>query len=190
MEIIRIGENKLKLILTGEDLEKHHLKLDSLDYDNTETRRVLWQILDEAKQKTGFDAASERTLVQAYPGRKSGCEIYITRLSNHTPGLKGRHSIFRFYDPTTLFSVCRTLSTGTRKYDGALYKDDQDFYYLCLKESLASSIQKEDALSPLSFVEEYAQRVKSTSFFAYIKEHGSCLLASRAVETLSDFSSF
>lgn len=188
MEIIRIGENKLKLILSNEDLEKHHLKLESLDYDNTQTRRVLWQILDEAKQKTGFDAAAERTLVQAYPGRKSGCEIYITRLSASSPSLRGKHSIFRFYDPSMLFSVCDTLKKSARKYEGALYRDDRDFYYLCLKEPLLGSIQKEEALSPLSFVEEYAQRIKSTDFFAYIKEHGTCLIESDAIETLSDFS--
>ena len=186
MEIIRIGENKLKLILTDEDLKKHRLSFESLDYDNTETRRILWQILDEAKQKTGFDAASEKTLVQAYPGRKSGCEIYVTRLCARSPSLRGRHSVYCFADPAGLFSVCRALAHSEHKYESALYKDEKDYYYLCIKEPLAGSIQKEDLLTPLSFIEEYAKRVKEGVFFAYIKEHGACLWEEGAIEALCE----
>ena len=185
MEIIRIGENKLKLILTDEDLARHHLRLEGLDYDNTETRRVLWQILDEAKQITGFDAAAERTLVQAYPGRKSGCEIYVTRLSSREPILRGRHSVYRFEDILSLAAVARELLRGERRYESALYRDECGAYYLVLKEHLQSSIQKEDQLSPLSFIEEYAPRLRSTSFFPYIREHGACLKEREALEALA-----
>ena len=184
MEIIRIGENKLKLILTDEDLKKHHLCLEGLDYDNTETRRVLWQILDEAKQITGFDAAAERTLVQAYPGRKSGCEIYVTRLSAREPLVRGHHSVYRFEDILSLFAVARELVHSERHYESALYRDECGAYYLALKEQLQSSIQKEDQLSPLSFIEEYAPRIKSGVFFTYIKEHGRCLRERDALSAL------
>lgn len=187
MEIIRIGENKLKLILTDEDLEKHHLKFETLNYDNTETRRILWQILDEAKQKTGFDAAAEKTLVQAYPGRKSGCEIYVTRLNARTSSVRGRHSVFRFEDASELFTVCYELSRRGRHYEAALYEDEKEHYYLCIKEPPVSSIQKDELLSPLSFIEEYGQKLKGNTFFSYIKEHGACLIDAGAIEALCHF---
>ena len=186
MEIIRIGENKLKLILTDEDLQKHRLTFESLNYDNTETRHILWQILDEAKQKTGFDAASEKTLVQAYPGRKSGCEIYVTRLSARNTSLRGRQSVYCFNDPSALFTVSKALTHSERKYESALYKDEKGYYYLSIKEPLTSSIQKDDLLTPLSFIEEFAKRVKENVFFAYIKEHGECLWEEGAIEALCE----
>lgn len=186
MEIIRVGENKLKLILTDEDLKKHRLSFESLSYDNTETRRILWQILDEAKQKTGFDAASEKTLVQAYPGRKSGCEIYVTRLCAKSASVRGRQSVFCFRDPSSLFAVSRALLHSAHTYESALYKDEKEFYYLSLKEPLSSCIQKDDLLSPLSFIEEYGKRVKDGVFFAYIKEHGKCLWENGAIEALCE----
>ncbi len=186
MEIIRIGEHKLKLILTDEDLKKHKLTLDKLDYGNTETRRILWQILDEAKEKTGFDAAQDKTLVQAYPGRKSGCEIYVTRLGARSGGLRGRHSIFCFSDPADLFTVSRELAHAGTRYDSALYKDEKGYFYLCIKETLVSSIQKEELVTPLSFIEEYGKRIKDSVFFAYIKEHGECLWETSAIEMLSE----
>ena len=186
MEFIRIGEHKIKLILTDEDLKKHKLTLESLDYGNTETRRILWQILDEAKQKTGFDAAKDKTLVQAYPGRKSGCEIYVTRLNPSNSSPRGRYSVFYFRDACDLFTVAKELSHAEHKYESALYKDEMDRLYLCLKEPLVQSIQKEELLTPLSFIEEFGKRIKDFLFFPYIKEHGVCLWENGAIEALCE----
>ena len=62
MELILINEKKLKIMLSPEDMREYEIDPDSVDYDKTETRRAFWSILDEAKHRTGFDAASERVL--------------------------------------------------------------------------------------------------------------------------------
>jgi len=186
LEIIRIGENKLKLILSDEDLLKYHLKFESLDYDNTETRRVLWAILDEAKKKTGFDAAADRTLVQTYPGRKGGCEIYVTRQTDAHPAVGSNTFIYRFAQEESVFTVCRLLRMKREDYASALYRTADGFYYLALTPK-ETPHGKENLLSPLSFVEEYAQRIKSNGIFAYIKEHGTCLFSKDAAERLANF---
>ena len=186
MEIIRIGENKLKLILTDEDLLKYHLKFESLHYDNTEMRRILWTILDEAKKKTGFDAAAERTLVQTYPGRKGGCEIYVTRQAEEKHGQGGNLFIYRFTDADAVFSVCRLLSPISARYESMLYRACDATYYLVLYPKERAS-EKENLLSPLSFIEEYAQRIKSSGALSYIKEHASLWIPSKAVERLEKF---
>ncbi len=81
MEHILISENKLKVTLDAADMKNLSLSCDDIDYDNTETRRALWSILDEAKHKTGFDAASKRVFIQVYPSKGGGCELYVTKLS-------------------------------------------------------------------------------------------------------------
>ena len=80
MELILISDKKLKVMLSASDMQKYELDNDTIDYDNTETRRAFWQILDEAKHKTGFDAASEKVFIQVYPSRGGGCEMYVTKL--------------------------------------------------------------------------------------------------------------
>lgn len=75
-----ISDSKLKIMLTKEDLKEYALDCNTLDYENTETRRAFWSILDEAKHRTGFDAASEKVFVQVYPSRAGGCEMYVTKL--------------------------------------------------------------------------------------------------------------
>ncbi len=80
MELIVISDSKLKIMLSGEDMKQYSIDCETLDYENTETRRAFWSILDEAKQRTGFDAASEKVFVQVYPSKDGGCEMYVTKL--------------------------------------------------------------------------------------------------------------
>ena len=69
MELIKISDSKLKIALTPTDMEKYSLDIQTMDYDKTETRSAFWQLLDEAKHKTGFDAASEKIFVQIYSSK-------------------------------------------------------------------------------------------------------------------------
>lgn len=187
MEIIRIGDNKLKLILNDEDLEKYNLKFESLDYDNTKTRRVLWSILDDAKQKTGFDAAAERTLVQAYPGRKGGCEIYVTRQDAPRAAANKRVRLYRFSDSESLFSACHALFLATQKQESELYLSADDTFYLKIHTKEGESGTHGNLLSSLSFLEEYAIRGKCGALCAYIEEHGTRLIAHDAIEKIAAF---
>ena len=82
MELLPINEQKIKIMLSHEDLAAWQLSPDTIDYNTTETRRAFWGILDEAKKKTGFDAAKEKVFVQLYPAKNGGCEMYVTKLGN------------------------------------------------------------------------------------------------------------
>ena len=73
MELIKISDTKLKITLTKDDMIRYELNCDTIDYDNTETRKAFWNILDHAKHVTGFDAASERVFIQLYPDKGGGC---------------------------------------------------------------------------------------------------------------------
>ncbi len=118
MELLRINDRKLKVMLTKEDLADLSLTCDTIDYDNTETRRAFWSILDEAKHKTGFDAAKDKVYVQVYPSRSGGCEIYVTRLSEGTASapvsfcksLFPERTLFRFEKLEDMLSACACLA--------------------------------------------------------------------------------
>ena len=81
MELILISRNKLKVMLTAEDMSAYSLSCDSIDYDNTQTRRAFWSILDSAKHQTGFDAAGNRVFIQVFPSKGGGCELFVTKLA-------------------------------------------------------------------------------------------------------------
>ena len=83
LELNLMGQDKLRVILTPFDMIKYDLTCDKIDYDNTETRKAVWSILDYAKHETGFDAATGRICIQVYPEKNGGCEIYITKLQKN-----------------------------------------------------------------------------------------------------------
>lgn len=78
MELILIGTDKLKVMLTEEDMKFYAIEFERLDYGNTETRRAIWSILDEAKRQIGFDAARDRIYIQAYKNIAGGCELFVS----------------------------------------------------------------------------------------------------------------
>ena len=49
MNIILISDDRLKVILTDRDLSGYGIRIEDIDYGNTETKRVFWTILDKAK---------------------------------------------------------------------------------------------------------------------------------------------
>ena len=193
MELLRISERKLKVMLSDEDMERYRLDKESLDYDTTETRSAFWQILDEAKHKTGFDAGGEKLFVQIYPSRGGGCEMYVTLVGEEDeevhrlpkrPLVRGYESVYRFETLALLLEVCRKLSElGYRDESSAFVAEGA--YYLIIREKLESSIMSPKALGEFSFIEEYGTRLSGGVRLAHLREHGKCLEEAHAVELFS-----
>ena len=80
MEFILINDNKIKVMLTEEDLQEFEIEADELDYSNTDTKKMFWDVLSRAKRLTGFDTDGQRVLVQLYPSRHGGCEMFVTKI--------------------------------------------------------------------------------------------------------------
>ena len=205
MELILISDNKLKIMLTEEDMFKYEICAESIDYDNTETRRAFWQILDEAKHRTGFDAASERVFIQVYPSRGGGCEMYVTKLGEASPindggtrrplvshggeqaKIRGRTVLFIFRSFNALAAVCSRLREMGYSDESAAYcARDGDGYFLTLTEHMPTVLSKRTSVGEYSFIEEYGKRRLGVLEAAYIKEHCICIEARDAVGVLSE----
>ena len=139
MELILINDKKLKIMLTPEDMKEYEIDPENADYAKTETRRAFWSILDEAKHKTGFDAASERVYIQLYPSREGGCEMYVTKVGLLPKGVRSsekgmlrvageRALAYRFSELSHLLRVCRELARIEFSADSAAYSDGEAYY--------------------------------------------------------------
>ena len=191
MELIKISDTKLKIMLTAEDMARYAIASESLNYENTETRRAVWQILDEAKQRTGFDAASDRVLIQAYPSRSGGCELYITKITQDIPyhtterrsNPEGKMRIYAFEGLANLIALCHCLQGSEYKGESSAYAVEGGRYYLVLKEAGEPSGGMPPSYHP---AQEFGDPVSSASGkLAYIKEHAECLCPQDAVLHLS-----
>lgn len=207
MELILISDSKLKIMLTNEDMREYSLDCKSLDYANTETRRAFWSILDEAKHRTGFDAARERVFVQVYPSLRGGCEMFVTKIGDadikndyrrgttykdgrdlETSELIGyksnkreialkRTMSFKIRNISTLLALCRRLDSMKYAGQSGAYRDDRGAWYLILEERGNRNL--------IDFISEYGESVDSDFLDAYISEHGKIICSGDAIKTLA-----
>ena len=190
LELLLISENKIKISLTKEDLDGHGITSDDLDYDNTETRRVFWTLLDEVKGKTGFDAAKTRIFIQIYPLRDGGCELYVSKIKDAErvsaaengrfcyTGIKKRYGkdggVFRFDEIEQLLLVCRRLKVIGYRKRASVFSEGKTRFFLSLEEYGERC----------SFISEYGEKQDAEASLLYIREHCETICSGDAVERL------
>ena len=194
MKMLLITEDELKVALTKGDLEGFGIKIEDIDYDNTETRRVFWSILDDAKRQTGFDAALSRIFIQIYPCSDGGCDMYVSRIGADKSGRSGRRHgvacavekpvsrgvetsrIYGFYRVEELLSACKALrGAGKLVRSSAYVLDGSETCYLLLEDN---------GVDVSAEVTEYGERCVGKYIFEYILEHCEPICLDTAVSTL------
>ena len=80
MKIETCGEDRLKITLARDDLHDMAISFEELNYAKMETRRVIWELLDQANRQMGFDISQGRLIIEALPMIDGGCVLYFTLL--------------------------------------------------------------------------------------------------------------
>lgn len=170
MELMKIGHNALKVTLSREDMELYDIEFDMLDYQNSETRRVIWSILDEAKRSLGFEVARDSLYIQAFRSKCGGCELFVSR--EERKAQKPKPTLFKFADTENLLRGCARLNNCGFSGESFAYLGDGGEFYL---EILAA--EKE-----YTYLDEISRRLPHSEEF--LNEHAK-LLCENAVETLA-----
>ena len=197
MELTPIGKEKLEITLTRKDMQRFRLTAERLDYQNTETRRAVWTILDTAKRQTGFDAAKGQIRIDALPGKEGGCVIFITKTNSDTEKTmngakeksrlpeKGGKSIYGFSEISELLAACRFLSERRYKGESAAFAEEskkaKNKYYLLL----TSREKNPHAVFEAMFIAEFGSKITCELAPAYINEHCKCICEKNAVKVLA-----
>ena len=212
MEIIMISESKLKVMLDAEDLQSFSITADELDYNNTETKRMFWEVLNRAKQSSGFQTDGHRVLVQLYPSRSGGCEMFISKLGlichsereedgeptltamiaknprmqsskpSHTNSANS--AVFGFDSMACLLAVCRRLESLAYDGESEAYLGEDRRCYLFLSDLALSPYLPFDEYS---FIGEFGTPENLNSLRHYVQEHASPICTDGAVACLSQF---
>ena len=206
MEFILISEDKIKVTLTEAELEEFDLVAEQLDYANTETKRMFWDVLSRAKSRTGFDTDGQKVLVQLYPSRDGGCEIFVTKIGSMYRELgddpldsearpiametvspkrrkklpapdRVRYAVYSFSTLEDMIRVCRELERQGYPDESASYISDEQAFYLVL--STHSSPER------YPFILEFGEEESSRSAVQILSEHATPIKAERAVSALA-----
>jgi negative regulator of genetic competence, sporulation and motility len=193
MELKLVNENKLKIVLTNEDMALMDITFEEMDYnEDVVTRRVLWEILDKAKRQTGFDVGTENLYINVHSDKNGGCLIYVTKdtkksvLHTHTyekkyktkfyTGIKKKRLLYVFDNSEVLIEVCNQLSMMNYNGKSDIYADDKK-YYLYIEDNIDF---------PLDSISEYGVLINNPLFSFYLDEHTKKILAADAVKKFSE----
>ena len=198
MELRLVNENKLKITLTNEDMALLDITYEEMDYpDDIGTRRVLWEILDEAKRQTGFDAGSgkEKLYIKVHPDKGGGCFMYITKGDEpqvyhksdpHTyekkfksklyTGVKKKRVLYMFHNSENLLEACNQLNLTGYSGKSDIFADESRYY-----------LYIEDNREPwLDLISEYGVLINNPYFGFYLDEHTKKIMSSDAVKMFSE----
>ncbi|MBO7273516.1 MAG: adaptor protein MecA [Clostridia bacterium] len=200
MELIRISNSKLKIMLTPMDMRQFELSTDNFYDDSEKMHRSFRLLLDEVKRQSGFEADDHRISVQYFPSREGGCEMFISNLSGdkekgscaltpaqemqpapRTRGSFSRSFAYRFDGLDELLSVCRRLLPMDYINASSAWRDDGGQYYLFLNTFAASPFATPEELY---FVVEYGTIENASQLRLYLAEHGTVLCAEDAIGKL------
>ncbi len=204
MELIRISARKLKLMLTSADMSHFELDSKTMECDPAKTHHAFRRLLNELKEKTGFQVDHDRLAVQYFPSREGGCEMFISNLgeespddTSETPTVKHgllphrapvritdcfhRELAYRFKSLAHLLLVCERLGKLGYIGESEAYRDQHGRYHLFLTLLAASPFSIPDELG---FLVEYGCIENASGARIYLREHGSPICKEHAVETL------
>ncbi len=198
MELIMINSEKMKIMLTREDMTYYNIKMYSLGHTGNNVREAFSRVLEDIKSETGFDTVTEKSILQVYPSRDGGCEVYVTRLGgkgdegvptdNTKSGRDGARLsvkkwledvVFVFESITDTIDACRLLSALGYAYGSRLYEKDGKYYLFLEDDTCGINLTGE-----LCRLADFGKKIGGRITEAYIYEHCKLLIAERAVENL------
>lgn len=207
MELIRISESKLKIMLTPTDMYHFDLKNEDFGDDSQKMRHAFKNLLREVKRQIDFDADDERLSVQYFPSREGGCEMFLTQLPSHIRSEKGKKErqseterpneraslavkecsfhldkAYRMETLRELLAACQRLVKSPYISQSTVFKDERSRYFLILSIFSPSPFSIPDALC---FLSEYGTLQGVREVTLYIREHGSVICEKNAVQTLA-----
>ena len=192
MEVLLIGEAKLKIILTEEEVRRYKLDVSEPLKDTARVRRALWSILEAARGKVSFDPTGDKVLIQLYP-TKSGCEMFVTKLgilsresaklvtgSDRITLLTKRKRLYRFENKADLLCAVRAI----KKHPSAVLPRGDVFvgqgsYILSVEE-----YGRGDELPEFPSLAEFGEQL-SADASNYVEEHLCRITNGDAITRLS-----
>jgi adapter protein MecA 1/2 len=82
MKIEKINDNKIRCILTRDDLEVRHIKLSEIAYGSEKARSLFKDMMEQASHQFGFEADNIPLMIEAIPMPNECIILDITKVSD------------------------------------------------------------------------------------------------------------
>jgi len=195
MNIEIISQDKLKVDLSLNDLDKYDLDYLSISTESPGTKRMLKDIQFEAGEVSGFSTKNCKLLIEVLPGKADGCVLYLTKMPAResrkrrlrVPGNYNTAASTYILTCGCVEDVIDAINCFTGYPDIPLKKSslyNLSEKYLLTFTPVRFGLDSGRLSSLLASLSEYGRTEKSTPVKeAVLAEHGSTIKDGRAVES-------
>ena len=210
MKIEKLTENKIRIILNMEDLEKNNINFESLHTNTPEIQTMILSILDKAEKEVGFYTQDSKILIEAISSFDGNFVFIITKSntsSTFPPSFTTKKPIakrktFKLNTNTIIYSFqnfdafcdfCKALYIEflSHKSLELICKNTSLYFYNNNYYLLISGINNnyEHLNVFFSVISEFTDRVDNCkNFDAKLVEHGKVIFKKNAIHnTLNIF---
>ena len=190
MDFLLIGESKIKIVLSESEAAEHNLDECISESLDAGVRRSFWRILDKARDAVGFDPSGDKVLIQLYPIKGGGCEMFVTKLgilpessarlvsrSSRLSVLQRQISLYYFDSMDDLIGASKAIKAqvGNEKIVSDVYLFGMH-YFLSIEEYGKGG-------EPIEFLSilEFGSRL-TADLCSYIHEHAKLLTAGDGID--------
>jgi adapter protein MecA 1/2 len=205
MNIEQLNSEKLRIVLSDDDLKKYNLDYMSISTESAATRLLVTDILIDAKNMAGFTTKNSKLLIEVLPGKNNGCVLYLTKMPltvqqkfrtkanqqslNLSALLQDQNDYI--FSSNNLEDTIDAINCFAGYPDVPLSKSAlYDFHgqYHLIFSPVYVGTDKQRLCSLLGLLSEYGQTQKTNPLHeALIAEHGNAIADSRAVENIMRF---
>jgi adapter protein MecA 1/2 len=203
MKIEKINDNKIRITLTFDELEKRKISLNDIEKDSTLAKELLFNLLEESNLENDFMTDDSHLFIEASYDNSNLFIVTITKIDN-IPELKkystlkeensnprlAKYSsytvssyIYSFESLDIILNLCQIASKENLFFGkNSLYKYG-DVYFIIFSKA---TVKNKKFLKTFVFLSEYCKQYSSYNLFeTSITEKAQLILKNNALQKLS-----
>ena len=127
MQIKKINNNKLKVILSSNDLNKKNIDIDSFLSNSIESQDLFFEILDLAEEKYDFNIENNKAIIETVSLDNNLFVLTITKFKNDlTTTYSNLSKLYCFENIDDFFNIYNYLNN----YNYTLYKFLNNYFLI------------------------------------------------------------
>lgn len=188
LKIEPLDRQTIKIVLSKSDMQQMSIEFEQMDYSQPATKRMIMQLLQQARDETNLDFTKGKLLIEAFPTPDGGCVLYLNLIQRSYSTNKNN----RGFNTPLIFKIQNLdqLCIVSKK----LY---QNYHHLILKSTLYSENNQyilmvysyyklDDKL--IAIINEHGSLVgKGEIKSRLIEEHTHLIVKNKAIETICEY---
>jgi len=136
MKIKKINNDKLKIILSSNDLDEKNIDVDSFLANPIESQNLFFEILDLAEEKYNFDIENNKAIIEAISLDNNLFILTITKLKNDVCTYNNDSKIYSFESANDFLSFYSSvLKNNIYLSKSDIFQFDNKYYFLLNKKN-------------------------------------------------------